>query len=81
MDLQMPKVDGIQAAWSIRRLPRHAKTPILAMSGNVFEDDRQRCKDAGMNDFIAKPVRPQALLSALRRWQGGARAAPLASGT
>jgi len=68
MDMQMPVMDGIEATQAIRRLPAYAKTPILAMTANAFADDRQRCLDAGMNDFIAKPVDPVVFYAALRRW-------------
>jgi two-component system sensor histidine kinase/response regulator len=68
LDLQMPELDGLQACRAIRRLPRHAATPILALSGNVFAEDRQACLAAGMDDHIAKPVAPEALYEALLRW-------------
>ena len=68
MDLQMPGLDGLSATRLIRGMPHQAGTPIVAMSGNVLSEDRQKCMDAGMNDFIAKPVRPQALFAKIDRW-------------
>ncbi len=68
LDMQMPELNGVDAARAIRALPRHARTPILALTANAFDDDRQTCLAAGMNDHIAKPVDPEALYSALLRW-------------
>jgi PAS domain S-box-containing protein len=68
MDLQMPGLDGIAASRLIRKFPRQNGTPILALSGNVLADHRERCLDAGMDDFIAKPVRPDALFAKVDTW-------------
>jgi two-component system sensor histidine kinase/response regulator len=68
MDVQMPVLDGLDATRRIRQLPAHAATPIIAMTANAFAEDRERCLAAGMNEFLTKPVRPEALFSLL--WRG-----------
>ena len=68
MDMQMPVMDGETATRTLRSNPRHAHLPIVAMTANAMEADRQRCFAAGMNDHVAKPIEPAALWAALKRW-------------
>ena len=74
MDMQLPEVDGLAATRAIRQLPGlpglgglHS-LPIVAMTANAMEGDRERCLQAGMNDHIAKPIDPQLLLAKLLQW-------------
>ncbi|APW38948.1 hypothetical protein RD110_18505 [Rhodoferax koreense] len=68
MDMQMPVMDGVTAAGLLRREPALAAMPILAMTANAMQIDRERCLAAGMNDFVTKPIDPDALWLALSRW-------------
>jgi two-component system, sensor histidine kinase and response regulator len=68
MDMQMPVMDGLAATRAIRLKPEFQSLPIIAMTANVMESDRDKCREAGMNDHLAKPIEPQALFAALLRW-------------
>lgn len=68
MDIQMPKMDGLEATREIRKLPNWADRPILAITANAFEEDRAACCRAGMNDFVAKPVEAEELYSMVFKW-------------
>ncbi len=68
MDVQMPRLDGLEATTRIRALHRNAGVPIIGMTANAFDEDRRRCLAAGMDDFISKPVDPEALFERLLHW-------------
>ena len=66
MDVQMPGMDGLEATRKLRQ--RGCRIPIVAMTAHAMKDDRQLCMDAGMNDYLGKPVSPQALIHVLAKW-------------
>ncbi|MCF2922108.1 ATP-binding protein [Pseudoalteromonas sp. APAL1] len=68
MDMQMPVLDGPQATVKIREFSAFKHTPIIALTANVLSADKQRCFDAGMDDYIAKPLEYDALRSILLKW-------------
>lgn len=68
MDVQMPEMDGYQATAKIRSEARFAELPIVAMTAHATVEERARCLDAGMNNHIAKPIDPAALLDTLARY-------------
>ncbi len=67
MDMQMPKLSGVEATQQIRQLPGYRDTPIIAMTANAFAEDKTKCFEAGMNDFLAKPFNPDQLFAILLR--------------
>ena len=71
MDIQMPEMDGLEATRHIRNpnsAARNHRVPIIAMTANAMPGDRQKCLDAQMNDYVSKPVSPQALAAVLQQW-------------
>jgi signal transduction histidine kinase/ActR/RegA family two-component response regulator len=68
MDMQMPNMNGVDATLAIQANSINMATPILAMTANAFDEDRQICLDAGMKEHIAKPIAPDILYEALLRW-------------
>ena len=68
MDMQMPVMDGLNATRAIRAMPDWEHRPIVALSANVFAEDKSACAQAGMNDFIGKPIDPEKLYATLAKW-------------
>jgi len=76
MDMQMPKMSGIDASLSIRKQPDRANVPIVALTANAFTEDREKCLAAGMNDFITKPLDPDLMFKVVYRWLSSNGAPP-----
>ena len=76
MDVQMPEMDGLEATREIRkaesqtRIPgiQHSRIPIIAMTAGAMREDREKCVEAGMDDYVAKPVNPEELAGVLEKW-------------
>jgi len=73
MDCQMPEMDGYEATAAIRCLPgAPARIPIIAMTAHAMAGDRDKCLQAGMNDYVPKPISRAHLVAVLERWLGPA---------
>jgi len=72
MDVQMPEMDGFEATAAIRRDERWRGVPIIAITAHAMKGDEQRCRNAGMDDYIAKPIDPETLVSTIEKWAGAA---------
>ncbi|MGH8517007.1 MAG: response regulator, partial [Panacagrimonas sp.] len=70
MDMQMPVMDGLEATRRLRMDPRHVRLPVIAMTANAMQQDREACLAAGMNEHVAKPIDVIELFGAIRRWSG-----------
>lgn len=72
MDIQMPEVDGYEATKQIRQIEEGKKlhTPIIALTANVMQGDREKCLSAGMDDYISKPIKSKDLEGVLKKFIG-----------
>ena len=68
LDIQMPVMDGHEATRRIREMSHYASLPIVAVTAHAFAEERDRCAESGMDDFLAKPMKPAALYELLERW-------------
>ncbi|MEI6335966.1 MAG: response regulator [Methylococcaceae bacterium] len=68
MDMQMPNMDGLEATRAIRAMPDRETIPIVALTANAFTEERRACAESGMNDFLAKPLKPELLYTTLMKW-------------
>jgi CheY-like chemotaxis protein len=68
MDIMMPEMDGYEAMKAIRTQMRFKKLPVIALTAKAMKDDKQKCIDAGANDYITKPIDVERLLSLMRVW-------------
>jgi CheY-like chemotaxis protein len=68
MDMQMPVMDGVAATKRIRSIPRFSTLPIIAMTANAMEGDRELCRAVGMNDHVSKPIDPEAMFATVMKW-------------
>jgi CheY-like chemotaxis protein len=68
MDIMMPEMDGLTAMRETRRRPDWKKLPIIALTAKAMKDDQEKCLSAGANDYIAKPLDVEKLLSLMRVW-------------
>jgi len=78
MDMQMPEMDGVEATATIRAMEKTyalPRIPIVAMTANTAAHDRERCLAAGMDDYIAKPIKADTLLATVARWLNGVTSA------
>ena len=74
MDCYMPEMDGFEATQAIRRLAGDQRNvPVIALTASVMSEDREQCERAGMDDFLAKPIRAEELRRAARKWVQAAR--------
>jgi CheY-like chemotaxis protein len=68
MDIMMPQMDGYEAMQEVRKKRQYQSLPIIALTAKAMKSDREKCLEAGANDYISKPVEMDKLLSMMRVW-------------
>jgi CheY-like chemotaxis protein len=71
MDVQMPEMDGFQATRAIRERSEWQDLPVIAMTAHAMKGDRERCLEAGMDDYVSKPIQRDELFKAIEKWTDG----------
>ncbi|MEA3332935.1 MAG: response regulator [Pseudomonadota bacterium] len=79
MDIQMPEMDGLEVVRQLRQESRFNGLPVIAMTAHALKGDREKCLDAGMDDYIAKSINPDKLFNTLAKWIGTVAASPEAA--
>ena len=76
MDVSMPQMNGLEATRKIRAAEAAAgrRVPIVGVTAHALKGDRERCIEAGMDDYLSKPISPRALTQKIERWIGGGEA-------
>ena len=76
MDVSMPRLNGLDATRAIREIEQETgrHTPIIGVTAHALKGDMEKCLDAGMDDYLSKPVSPDALAAKIEKWIGGGRA-------
>jgi CheY-like chemotaxis protein len=68
MDIQMPNKNGYDATYEIRKMEGSEKTPIIALTAGILKDEKEKCFESGMDDFLAKPIIVSELENKLQKW-------------
>lgn len=68
MDIQMPEMNGYEASQAIRKLPSQKRIPIVAITAGNVKGEKEKCMEAGMDDFLVKPVREENIIAVLKKW-------------
>ncbi|MBF0396746.1 MAG: response regulator [Desulfobacterales bacterium] len=68
MDIQMPEIDGFETTKLIRKISKFVDLPIIAMTAHALSEEKEKCFDSGMNDYVSKPIDPDKLFSTLAKW-------------
>ena len=68
MDIQMPIMNGYEAATEIRKIPKYQNVPIIALTAGILNGEREKCLEYGMNDYLSKPILAKDLQEMIQKW-------------